>query len=343
MNLEIDLGLDSLARAETFAAIEHAFGREFDGDEAAKALTVREVIELVGQSGLAGQAGVAAQSVPPALAGGRDSLSNYVDSTAGAAPPAYAGGTAWSTIIKSADEDIPELRKALDDRPLFLAFAFTVYRIFNLFCRVFMRLEVSGLENLKAMKRPFLICPNHQSFLDPFVLCSNYPFDFFKNTFHVGASEFFQTRWMGWIAQMLHVVPVNPDTQLMKAMKAGAIGLKNGRILNIYPEGERAYDGNLHQFKKGAAILANELELPILPVAIDGLHNVWGRRTLKIRPAKVKIRIGSPFYATDVVQSNNEQRTTNGEQPSTNNEHTYEAVTAHLKQTIGDMIDEMRS
>jgi long-chain acyl-CoA synthetase len=31
MNLEIDLGLDSLARAETFAAIEHAFGNEFDG------------------------------------------------------------------------------------------------------------------------------------------------------------------------------------------------------------------------------------------------------------------------------------------------------------------------
>ena len=242
------------------------------------------------------------------------------------------------------DFKIPEIRHAsLDDRPLFLAFAFTVYRIFNLFCRVFMRLEVSGLENLKAMKRPFLICPNHQSFLDPFVLCSNYPFDFFKNTFHVGASEFFQTRWMGWIAQMLHVVPVNPDTQLMKAMKAGAIGLKNGRILNIYPEGERAYDGNLHQFKKGAAILATELELPILPVAIDGLHNVWGRRTLKIRPAKVKIRIGSPFYATDVVQSNNEQRTTNDEQPSTNNEQTYEAVTAHLKQTIADMIDEMRS
>jgi long-chain acyl-CoA synthetase len=70
------------------------------------------------------------------------------------------------------------------------------------------------------MKRPFLICPNHQSFLDPFVLCSTYSFDFFKNTFHVGASEFFKSRFMGWVGQMLQVVPVNPDTQLMKAMKA---------------------------------------------------------------------------------------------------------------------------
>jgi long-chain acyl-CoA synthetase len=242
----------------------------------------------------------------------------------------------WSTIIRTAENDIPELRKALENRPMFAAFAFSFYKCFNLFCRLFMRLEVHGLENLRSMKRPFIICPNHQSFLDPFVLCSTYPFEFFKNTFHVGASEFFQTRLMGWIAKMLHVVPVDPDTQLMKAMKAGAIGLKHGRILNIYPEGERAYDGELHKFKKGAAILATELKLPILPVAMDGLHKVWGRRSFRIRPAKVKITIGSPFYTSDVVPA------AAGDQASANNEQTYEAVTAHLKATIAGMIAEMR-
>lgn len=318
MNLEIDLGLDSLARAETFAALEHAFAREFKADDAAQALTVKDVVELVRvtPSGVS-TAGETSTDLTP------EGVTLTTDFN-------------WSTIIKTADEDIPELRKALENRPLFLAFAFTVYKCFNLFCRVFMRLEVEGLENLTAMKRPFIICPNHQSFLDPFVLCSNYPFEFFKNTFHVGASEFFQTRLMGWIAQMLHVVPVDPDTQLMKAMKAGAIGLKHGRILHIYPEGERAYDGDLHKFKKGAAILATELDLPILPVAMDGLYNVWARRSFKIRPAKVKIRIGAPFYAKDVVPQADEQRTTN-------NEQIYEAVTAHLKQTIAGMIDEMRT
>jgi 1-acyl-sn-glycerol-3-phosphate acyltransferase len=277
---------------------------------------VRDVIELVGS----GQP--AADSMT--TSGGRDQ------------PPAIAGGSdlSWSTIIATADEDIPELQKALQNRPFFLIFAFTVYKCFNLFCRVFMRLEVEGLENLRSMKRPFIICPNHQSFLDPFVLCSTYPLEYFKNTFHVGASEFFQTRLMGWIARMLHVVPVDPDTQLMKAMKAGAIGLKHGRILHIYPEGERAYDGELHKFKKGAAILATELDLPILPVAIDGLYKVWARRSFRIRPAKVKIRIGTPFYPRDIVP--------NRVRNSASNEQIYTAVTAHLKQTIAEMIDEMR-
>jgi long-chain acyl-CoA synthetase len=346
MNLEIDLGLDSLARAETFAALEHAFGKEFAAEDAAQALTVRDVVELVKESSPPYEVGVAAatpllpeEGWPKAgvvgAGGGGDSISDLGSRNAdlAVAEPLLRkeGSSNWPTIIRTADDDIPELRKVLASRPLFIGFAFVVYRCFNLFCRVFMRLEVQGLENLRAMKRPFLICPNHQSYLDPFVLCSNYSFEFFKNTFHVGASEFFKTRLMGWVAQMLHVVPVDPDTQLMKAMKAGAIGLKRGRILNIYPEGERAYDGELHKFKKGAAILATELELPILPVAIDGLHKVWARRTWRIRPAKVKIRIGEPFYSTEIDAVS-----------STNREQTYEAVTAHLKQTIASMIDELR-
>lgn len=315
MNLEIDLGLDSLGRAETFAALEHAFGTDFNADNAASALTVRDVVELVATD----------LSEPGTVATG--AIANDLEKS-----PASGSDFNWSTIIQNADEDIPELKKALERRPLFAAFAFTVYKSFNLFCRVFMRLEVEGIENLRSMKRPFIVCPNHQSYLDPFVLCSNYSFDFFKNTFHVGASEFFRTRLMGWVAKMLHVVPVDPDTQLMKAMKAGAIGLKSGRILNIYPEGERAYDGELHKFKKGAAILATELELPIVPVAIDGLYKVWGRRSSKIRSAKVKLRIGKPFYVRDVVGSERE----------TNNEQTYAIVTDHLKKTISDMISDMR-
>ncbi len=220
MNLEIDLGLDSLARAESFAALEHAFDTEFAAEEAARALTVKDVIDLV-----------------EAHSPGGD---NEIRSTE----------LNWTRIIAEADDQLPEIQGVLRDRYVFTAFAFSVYRLFNYFCRIFMKLEVHGLEELQKMKRPFLICPNHQSYLDPFVVSSNYSFEFFRNTFHVGASEFFQNAFMRWLSRLLNVVPVDPDTQLMKAMKAGAIGLKHGKILNIYPEGERAFDGRLHDFKE---------------------------------------------------------------------------------------------
>jgi long-chain acyl-CoA synthetase len=323
MNLEIDLGLDSLARAEVFAALEHAFDSEFTAEQAAAATQVRNVIDLV-------------RSTPK----GREL---DIDSSAGLEVKAELN---WSRIVRDADEDMPEVRGILRRRTFFPAFAFLVYRGFNLFCRVFMRLEVEGLDNLDRARHrngttekrsdAFLICPNHQSFLDPFVLCSNYPFEIFTNIFHVGAKMFFESRTMRFIAKMLNVVPIDQDTQLMRAMKAGAIGLKRGKILNIYPEGERAFDGKLHEFKKGAAILATELDLPIVPVAIDGLYKVWARRSWKIRPAKVRIRIGEPFYPREVLA-------TIGREHATGDDKDYEVVTSHLKTTIAGMIEEMRA
>jgi len=298
MNLEIDLGLDSLARAETFAALEQAFSTEFDGDEAATALTVASVIDLVNKHGAA------------------DAENVSLDLN-------------WDKIVREADDNIPEVRGLLKDRPAFAAFAWCVYKCFNLFCRIFMRLEVDGITNINDTAKPFIVCPNHQSFLDPFVLCSNYSYSAFKDVFHVGASEFFANSLMSSVARMLNVVPVNPDTQLMLAMKAGSIGIKHGKMLNIYPEGERAFDGELHGFKKGASILAAGLDVPIVPVAIDGLYKVWPRNSWRIRPAKVKIRVGEPFYAKDISDAQGDEL--------------YTQVTDHLKQTIASMIDDLRS
>ncbi|MBK7394478.1 MAG: AMP-binding protein [Chloracidobacterium sp.] len=313
MSLELDLGLDSLARAETFAALEQAFSTEFDGDEAATALTVANVVELVNKHG-----GADVENVSVELN--------------------------WGEILRDANDDFPEVRGVLQNRPIFGAFAFVIYKIFWVIFKIFMRLEVSGLQNLKELsklnelkklKKPFIICPNHQSFLDPFVICSNYPYPLFKNIFHVGASEFFNNSLTKYVAKLLNVVPVNPDTELMRAMKAGAIGIKHGKVLNIYPEGERAFDGDLHGFKKGAAILATELDVPIVPIAIDGLYKVWPRNSWRIRPAKVKIIVGEPFYARDVVGDSKVSDEPESDQ--------YALVTAHLKKTIAEMIENMRN
>ncbi len=310
MNMEIDLGLDSLSRAEVFAAVEHAFSAEFPAEDAAQSLTVGDVIRLVRRFEGRG----AAEGLLPAESGA-GTISTDLN---------------WGNILRESDDRFPEIEGVLRDRPIFSAFAYAAYSAFYLFFKIALRLEVTGIDVIRNLEKPFIVCPNHQSFLDPFVLCSNYPRDIFKNTFHVGASDFFQNAFMKSLAKMLNVVPVDPDTQLMKAMKAGAIGLRNGKILNIYPEGERAFDGELHKFKKGAAILATELDLPIVPVALDGLQNVWARRSMKIRFAKVKIRIGQPIYAKDIIT------------PEMGAEEGYEAVTAHLKSTIQTMIDELR-
>ena len=306
MNLELDLGMDSLTRAETFAALEHTFSTEFTAEEVTNALTVRAIVDML------------------ATEGGEN-----VD----------AGVTEfkWSNIVKDASGDLPEIRSIVNRNRAFGVFAFSVFSLFYLFCRIFMRLEVEGREHLEQLGqdrektgRPFLICPNHQSYLDAFIVASTYPYSVFRDIFHVGTSGIFKGRFMEFVGRMVYVVPVDPDTQLMRAMKAGAIGLKAGKILNIYPEGERSYDGKLHEFKKGAAVLATELELPILPVALDGAYKVWPRGSWRIRPAKVKIRFGEPIKATP------------NDETALSADDRYEELTDRLKENIGEMIEEMR-
>ncbi len=298
MNLEIDLRLDSLARAEIFARLEEAFGFEFAGDDVAKALTVGDVVSLVAAS-----------------SAGSYNASNGSDLN-------------WNRIVHDEQAPLPEAEAILKDGALFAGFTFLVLKAFHLFCRVFLRMKVTGASKLKEIDGPFLICPNHQSYLDPFVVCSNYPYSVLKRIFHVGASEYFQGAVMGRLAGLLNVVPIDPDTQLLKAMRAGAAGLRRGRILNIYPEGERAFDGDLHPFKNGAAILSTELQLPIVPVAIDGLHKVWARRSNKIRFAPIKVRFGDPILP---------------ERAENRDSATYSALTGALKLSIAEMLKEMRA
>lgn len=302
-NLEIDLRLDSLARAEIIASLEQTFGFEFDSKEITSAFTVGEVIKLVQKSA------------------NSENFKGEISTEFN-----------WDKIIKeTGKDDLPEVRRVVRDNIFYTTVTFVFLKFVYLFCKIFLRLEVTGVEELKKLDKPYMICPNHQSFIDPFVVSSAYSFSTLRDIFHVGATEYFQNFFTRTLANFLKVVPIDADSQILKAMKAGAIGLKNGKILNIYPEGERAFDGELHPFKKGAAILATELNVPIVPVALDGLHKVWARKSRKIRLAKVKVKFGKPFYANEIIDA------------EMDDEQQYEIVTQQLKQKIKDMLDEMRS
>ena len=95
--------------------------------------------------------------------------------------------------------------------------------------------------------------------------------------FFVGAAEYFQTAITAWLARRLNVVPVDPDANLIPAMQAGAFGLRHGKVLGLFPEGERSIDGTVKKFKKGAAILSQHLAVPVVPVAINGVFELWPR------------------------------------------------------------------
>jgi 1-acyl-sn-glycerol-3-phosphate acyltransferase len=96
----------------------------------------------------------------------------------------------------------------------------------------------------------------------------------------------------------VNLIPVDPDVNLVNAMQAGAVGLGAGKILVLFPEGERSIDGDLKTLRKGASILSAHLDAPIVPVAIDGLYDLWPRgrpfnwRALFSRRHPIRIQFG---------------------------------------------------
>jgi long-chain acyl-CoA synthetase len=304
MNLEIDLGLDSLARAECFVSVEQTLGIELKAEEAATVQTVAELAHLA-NSKLG--TGAVASALGPAKFSWREAL---------AQPDLH--------------EQLPkEVKELLKPKPGAVLLAYAVLRVIYLISRLLFRMEVRGADVLTKIEPPYLICPNHQSYLDPFIVCSTYPRRVLRDVFHVGASMYFTNVVMVQLAKLINVVPIDPDTHLLPAMRAGVAGLSAQKILTIYPEGQRSFDGKLHEFKKGAAILATELKLPIVPVALDGTFRIWPRYSWRFRFARLSITFGKPIDPQEVTAG-------------TTGEAAYEKLTDVLQQRIQQMLNDMR-
>jgi 1-acyl-sn-glycerol-3-phosphate acyltransferase len=188
------------------------------------------------------------------------------------------------------------------------------------------RLQVRGLEKLPK-SGAYIISSNHQSYLDPLILASILPADIFLRTFAVGTSDIFGKGFMRRLARSIKVVVLDPDANLVPAMRAGAFGLRHGLVLILYPEGERSIDGTPKVFKKGAAILSIHMQVPIVPVAIEGFYEAWPRNKPYHGHAPLEIEFGDPIYPPPEAEAS---------------EALYENHTADLKARIVGMWEKLR-
>jgi long-chain acyl-CoA synthetase len=205
----------------------------------------------------------------------------------------------WSVLLRdTGTSPDPEVIALLERRTFAVPLFFALSRLLRpmLGPRI-----VTGRINLPG-EGPYIISPNHQGYLDPFIVCAVLPYRVFRNLFFVGAAEYFESPFTRWLARKINLLPVDPDANLISAMKASAFGLQHGKILMLFPEGERSIDGTVKRFKKGAPILAQHLGVPVVPVAIRGAFELWPRnrsidwrRLWPFSSHRVRVAFGSPL------------------------------------------------
>jgi glycerol-3-phosphate dehydrogenase (NAD(P)+) len=167
-------------------------------------------------------------------------------------------------------------------------FYWFIRAIFVPFFLVYFRLQRVGREHLPR-SGPLLLASNHRSFLDPFVIGTLVR----RPVYYMAKRELFENRWQAWALNALGAFPVDRGAGDGDAMATAREILARGDCVVVFPEGTRVRRGPLGEPRRGIGRLALETGAPVVPVAVIGSDQV--RRGWRVRPRKVRLRVGAPL------------------------------------------------
>jgi 1-acyl-sn-glycerol-3-phosphate acyltransferase len=188
-------------------------------------------------------------------------------------------------------------------------------KAFELYCRLFLfklycPVTVRGREHLPDQS--FLFCSNHNSHMDSVALmiASGRPFERFGM---MAAMDYFfenKTRKV-FLSSLMNLIPITRQPS-MKELVEAIVACRHftrdqNRSVIIFPEGTRA-PGRLLPFKKGPAMIAIELALPIVPAYISGTEYAMPKGRGVMRPHKVHVEIGEALYPADYTAGSSNGR-----------------------------------
>ncbi|MBA3864949.1 MAG: 1-acyl-sn-glycerol-3-phosphate acyltransferase [Solirubrobacterales bacterium] len=152
---------------------------------------------------------------------------------------------------------------------------------------LYFRYARTGREHAR-LKGGLIVASNHRSFLDPFILGGSLPWRRPMN--YVAKVELFRRPWQGWILSRLGAFPIRRGESDEESMETARMLVERGGTVAIFPEGTRIRRGTLGSPRRGVGRLALQTGAPVIPAAVLGTEHV--RRGWRIRPRKVKVRLG---------------------------------------------------
>jgi 1-acyl-sn-glycerol-3-phosphate acyltransferase len=173
---------------------------------------------------------------------------------------------------------------------------------------VYTRRRVFGREHLRTVPFPVVFVANHSSHLDTPTILRALPLKWRQRTAVAAAADYFYKKRAvaNAVALIFNTVPL----QRGGGAGAGSIDHVDRLIeqrwnLLMFPEGTRSRDGHLGKMRSGAAVIAQQHSVPIVPIYVKGTHDAmppgrnWPRRVkhrLLSRRHRVEVHIGSPVW-----------------------------------------------
>ncbi|MFH1305744.1 MAG: AMP-binding protein [Candidatus Omnitrophota bacterium] len=261
-SLELDLGIDSLGRVELVSGLEGITAASIGDDVVGRAFTVRDVVIGV-------EAALSEKTIPSRA----------------------RKNESWETILRVPPKE--ENLKKIDLNPGAGAWiaGFFFVGLFKTFFKIFCPLKIEGPENLPK-KGPYILYANHVSYFDAFLVAAAMP-DFPRlDLFFVGFRAYFDVPVIRRLIKVGRIIPLDFSAHLLEALRSCYYVLENGKMLCLFPEGLRSFDGRLGEFKKGFGILAKETGAKLVPVVLEGAYEAWPRTAAFPRRHPVTVKFG---------------------------------------------------
>jgi long-chain acyl-CoA synthetase len=178
--------------------------------------------------------------------------------------------------------------------------------------RIFAWVRVSGLEHLEGVTGPVVFASNHQSHFDVPVILMALPRSWRARLAPAALKEFFKAHFFpeGFSARQVLTNRLNyylsafffnifplPQREAGARQTLRYIGevAGDGYSVLIFPEGVRSESGNLKAFKPGIGMIGSRLNLPVVPVRIDGADRVLHTSWKWPKPGPVSVTFGPPM------------------------------------------------
>ena len=184
--------------------------------------------------------------------------------------------------------------------------------------KLFVRLEVEGLENLRGLPTPLIFMPNHLSYLDSVAVAMALPFRIRRRIAFAAAVDVLYEEY-GWISAFVQLLmntfrfPRRERESIQYGLEYTGRRLDQGYNIVVFPEGKMSENGKPLPLKRGAGLMAVEMDAMVIPVKIDGTAQVIPyAKIFPRRHGKVTIKFGKPLHfsradsyieATEAIQN----------------------------------------
>lgn len=162
-----------------------------------------------------------------------------------------------------------------------------VSRILKGFFCLYNRLKIKGQKNVPA-KGACILAPNHQSYADAPLVLAGLPWSELGQYYFYATEEHVKSQYRRKMAAQSNVIVMERANLKNSILKLAKV-LREGHRVIIFPEGARTHDGGTVPFKKTFAILAKELNVPIVPVCIRGAFEALPRGSSFMRPEHIEV------------------------------------------------------